>query len=81
MSLTSCCPRLVPRDCGFADLDINDQVDGDCSGIRQNYAQVAAAAIDLVVGQIQRNERGLPEFPKVVLVEGSWVDGTTTRRH
>lgn len=71
--------RRVPADCGFADLDINERVDGDCSGIRQNYPQVAAAAVDLVVGQIHRNERGLPAFPKIVLVTGEWLDGTTTR--
>lgn len=69
----------VPDDCGVADLDINLDVDRDCSGIRQNYAQVAAAAVDLVVSQIQQNERGLPAHPKIVLVEGEWVDGHTTR--
>jgi LacI family transcriptional regulator/LacI family fructose operon transcriptional repressor len=40
---------------------------------------VAAAAVDLVVSQIQRRERGLPDQPKTVLIEGTWVDGVTTR--
>ena len=71
---------VVPRDCGLADLDIDPESDRDCSGIRQNYQQVAAAAVDLVVGQIQRGERGLPDHPKVVLIEGEWVGGSTTRR-
>jgi LacI family transcriptional regulator len=71
--------QRVPEDCGFADLDINERADGDCSGIRQNYPQVAAAAVDLVVGQIQRNERGVPAFPKTVQITGEWVNGTTTR--
>lgn len=69
----------VPEDCGLADLDIHLNSDPLCSGIRQNYEQVAAAAVDLVVEQIQYNERGLPAHPKIVLVEGEWVDGTTTR--
>lgn len=70
--------RKVPETCGVADLDIDPGTDLDCSGIRQNYEQVAAAAVDLVVEQIQKNERGVPPCPKVVLVEGEWVDGRTT---
>jgi len=67
----------VPEACGLADLDVDP---GEaCSGIRQNYEQVAAAAVDLVVAQILRNERGIPTHPKVVLIEGQWVDGGTTR--
>ena len=25
------------------------------------------------------SKRGLPKFPKIVLVEGEWIDGVTTR--
>lgn len=35
---------------------------------------VGAAAVDLIIGQIQRNETGIPTDPKVVMVEGRWVD-------
>jgi LacI family transcriptional regulator len=69
----------VPADCGFADLDVEPTPGDACSGIRQNYEQVASAAVDLVVSQIQRNERGIPAHPKVVLIEGEWIDGGTTR--
>ncbi len=69
----------VPATCGFADLDVDPTPGSSCSGIRQNYEQVAAAAVDLVVAQILRNEHGIPAFPKVVLIEGEWVDGDTTR--
>lgn len=69
----------VPAACGFADLDVDPTPESSCSGIRQNYEQVAAAAVDLVVAQIQRNEHGIPPHPKVVLMEGDWVDGGTTR--
>lgn len=37
---------------------------------------VGAAAVDLIIGQIQRNETGIPADPKVVMVEGRWVDPT-----
>jgi LacI family transcriptional regulator len=41
----------------------------------QKPGMVGAAAIDLIIGMIQRNETGLPADPKVLMVEGSWVDG------
>ncbi|MBI5690328.1 MAG: LacI family DNA-binding transcriptional regulator [Verrucomicrobia bacterium] len=71
----------VPRDCGVADLDIDPHNDLDCSGIQQNYREVAIAAVDLVVEQIQRGEHGVPDHPRVVLIRGKWVDGATTRAH
>lgn len=37
-------------------------------------ALVGAAAVDLIIGQIQRNETGIPADPKVVMVEGRWID-------
>lgn len=45
----------------------------DIAYIDQNPEQVGAAAIDLIIGQIHRNERGLPALPKRVLVASSWV--------
>ncbi|WP_162525233.1 LacI family DNA-binding transcriptional regulator [Rariglobus hedericola] len=33
---------------------------------------VAAGAVDLVVAQLHRNERGVPERPKTLLLEGEW---------
>jgi LacI family transcriptional regulator len=69
----------VPETCGFADLDVDAGTESPFSGIRQNNEQVSAAAIDLIIGQLQRHERGLPKHPKIVLVEGEWVDGATTR--
>ncbi len=48
-----------------------------CAGVRQPFVEVGAAAVDLVVAQIHRNERGVPGRPKMVLVEGDWIDGPT----
>lgn len=68
----------VPTGCGFVSLDVDVTQELKCSGIRQDYEGVAAAAVDLVVAQLLRNERGLPVAPKVTMVEGQWVEGTTT---
>lgn len=45
----------------------------------QKPGMVGAAAIDLIIGQLQRNETGLPSDPMVVMVEGAWVDGPSVR--
>jgi hypothetical protein len=29
---------------------------------------------------IQRDERGIPDFPMRILIEGTWVDGESVRR-
>ncbi|HEX2101229.1 MAG TPA: LacI family DNA-binding transcriptional regulator [Candidatus Synoicihabitans sp.] len=49
------------------------------TGIDQNYGLVAAAAIDLLIGQLHRNERGVPAEPKLTLMPGRWVEGKTLR--
>jgi LacI family transcriptional regulator len=68
-----------PRDVGLALLDL-PHGPVKTSGIRQAYGPVAAAAIDMVVGQIMRGERGLPPMPQIVKLQGEWRDGDTTRR-
>lgn len=71
--------RAAPERCGFAALDVNIDLPFACSGIRQNYEGVTAAAVDLVVSQLQRHEHGLPPVCRVTMVEGRWIDGETTR--
>jgi DNA-binding LacI/PurR family transcriptional regulator len=66
----------VPDTLGFAHLDWATS-DVPVAGINQHSEAIGAAAVDLVVAQLQRNERGLPARPRVLLVEGEWVDGPT----
>ena len=61
-----------PPDVAFAGL-ATYRKRSDIFQINQNPAQVGAAAIDLIIGQIHRNERGLPVLPKRVLVASSWT--------
>lgn len=51
----------------------------DVSGFYQNHELMAAAAVDLVVGQLHRNERGLPASEKTILIQAEWREGTTVR--
>ena len=43
-------------------------------GIEQGYDAIAAHAVDLVVTQLQRNQRGLPNPPPMLLFPGRWRD-------
>lgn len=48
-------------------------------GIDQGYDAIAAHAVDLVVTQLQRNERGLPDPPPMLLFPGRWQEGATSK--
>lgn len=41
-------------------------------GMDQKPVEIGAAAIDLIVGQLRRNETGIPKTARVVMVEGEW---------
>ena len=43
-------------------------------GVDQGYDVIAGHAVDLVIAQLQRNERGLPEPPRALLFPGRWVN-------
>jgi hypothetical protein len=64
----------VPRDLGLATTSVtNGDVD---AGICENPEEAGATAVKNLVGLIQRNEMGIPEFPHEILVRGTWVDGS-----
>lgn len=68
----------VPGEIGFATLSQEDE--SSClTGIDQRQSLVGAAAMDLVVGHIYRNEYGLPDAMKTVFIDGAWRDGETVR--
>lgn len=67
----------IPGDVGLADLQVPGP--NGLSGIHQNSCEVGVAAVDLLVSLLQNNQTGLPEIPRTILVNGRWVEGTTTR--
>jgi len=72
----------IPEDVAFAHISLPSKINMKpkvtLSGLDQNWKQVGAAAVDLVVAQIFRNERGIPPNPKTILLEGFWVEGDST---
>ena len=43
-----------------------------CPGVDERRTKLGAAAVDLIIEQLRRNERGVPAVPKLVLIEGVW---------
>lgn len=70
--------KRVPQDVGFAHLWALKQ-SGEHAGLYHSAPAIAAAAVDLLVALIQRNERGVPSTPQTVLVEASWTDGASVK--
>jgi LacI family transcriptional regulator len=57
----------------LAHLDHHEKLSA-WSGMRQNHGLAGAAAIDMLVGQLHRNEVGTPDSPKATLTQSTWVD-------
>ena len=69
----------VPEDVGLVHLDRVSDLQG-WAGTRQNNESVAYAAIDMVIGQLHRNEIGVPPFQKCTFTNSSWIPGDTVRK-
>lgn len=70
----------VPGDVGMANLNIVADV-ADWSGVSENHEAVGAAAVDLIISSLSRNELGLPPESRKILVPGTWCPGTTLREN
>ena len=64
----------IPENISFVSLGVS-ATQTSKAGIDQNQEIIGAAAIDLIVGQCNRNEYGLPHLDKTVLIRGTWVQG------
>lgn len=63
----------IPEDVAVAGTTIYDvPVD---TGINQNPEAIGRTAVEMLVAQINRNERGVPAAPCRTLVESLWQDG------
>lgn len=64
----------VPQDVAFISTDWAPEYP-DFAGFNQHHELHGSVAIDMLVGQLLQNERGLPAIPRVVLVKGEWAAG------
>lgn len=65
----------VPDDIGFMVHDWTSDMIG-FAGIDHRRDHVAAAAVDLVITQLQHNEHGVPVVPRQILIPPAFVDGS-----
>jgi LacI family transcriptional regulator len=68
----------IPEDIGLVVHDWTEAMQG-FAGIHHRRPFVAAAAVDLLVAQLMRHERGVPEVPHQLLVPPSWIPGGSVR--
>jgi len=52
----------------------------DYAHIERDFPTLGAGAIDLIVAQLHRNERGIPARPQTLLLDTLWVEGASVRR-
>jgi len=68
----------LPRDVGVAALSHLLEGTG-FSGMQQNQELIGAWAIELLAARIASRDFGIPVNPRVEMVEGRWIEGTTLR--
>jgi len=49
------------------------------SGVQQNQGLMGAWAVELLVARVMHRDFGVPAHPRIEMVEGTWVQGTTLR--
>lgn len=65
-------------DIGVAGLSLPSP-DTPLAGVVEDSTRIGTVAMDMLVGMVERGERGLPPSPVRVHVEGVWHEGTTLR--
>jgi LacI family transcriptional regulator len=68
----------VPEDIGLVHLDRSGEFES-WAGMQQNSDLIGRSAIDMVIGQLHRNEFGVPAVQKSLLINSTWVPGPTVR--
>jgi LacI family transcriptional regulator len=68
----------VPEDVGFVTMSHHHEHD-NYSGVDECAEDLGALGVELLIEQLNRNERGIPERRKIVLQDGVWRQGWTTR--
>jgi LacI family transcriptional regulator len=66
--------RRVPQDIGLAATTVRDSGPVN-AGIDQNPTEIGRVAVQTLIELVNRQERGMPEYCRRVLVESRWVDG------
>lgn len=63
---------------GFFNLNWNERT-LPCAGIDLRPDLLGSVAVESVVAQVHRHERGVPAVPKTIMIGGQWTDGPSLR--
>ncbi len=72
------CGAKVPETHGFVSLNVWMKT-RPCAGLDLQPHTLGARGIELLIAQLQRNERGIPEWPSTTTIPARWVEGPTLR--
>jgi LacI family transcriptional regulator len=70
--------KSVPHDIGLVELE--DHPEFGTAGVFYDPSKIGGLAIEMLVGLMHRNERGIPDDPHEILLTGEWREGTTLSR-
>jgi LacI family transcriptional regulator len=68
----------VPRDLGVAFLGTR-LTDPFYTGVAQNHELIGRSGIESLIARLQIEDTGVPQYPRVELVEGAWFEGRSLR--
>ncbi|HEY0946872.1 MAG TPA: LacI family DNA-binding transcriptional regulator [Opitutaceae bacterium] len=66
----------VPKKIKFANMDLSEPPQ-DAAGVDHRYRLVGRETVKLILSQLLLNMTGLPDHPKIVLVDSHWRPGFT----
>ena len=67
----------VPADIGLA--CVIRPPGSTLAGVNDRYDEIGAATVELVASKIAFNQYGIPPRPRLILIEGHWMAGTSLR--
>jgi len=68
----------IGRPLGYAELDTH--ITEGCAGINEHSDDIGRTAVHLLRGLLHAGEKGSAPMPRIVLIEGEWIDGPTAPR-
>lgn len=66
------------KETGMIHLDWTEDLKS-WAGMNQNSHLIGAAAVDMLVARLHRNELGVPSFPKTMMIDSTWIGGDSAR--
>jgi len=73
------CGARVPATHGFASLNTLYK-NAPCAGLDQQPQELGERSAEMVIAQLQRNERGIPRWPTITTIPATWTEGPTVRK-